>query len=207
MLDECGSEIPAAAEAYIVNPEQSKESGPAPPQTSGLPCWASAVSTAICAAWVGAATGAAVTVVVVPVFARAGSGLSVTPAAVSSTKAARRTGRRERPDRASRPTVDVRVLVMDDGSPVLIAAYRVSCRVRAGNAPGATGAQSGRASPQYCGGSPVRAERLLGPGSAAPGRVSHGTRRWGPTGRDDRRWHPATGAEKRLAVTPDSESR
>src|SRR6266496_3356667 len=47
---ECGSDTPAAAQAYIVRPEQSNASGPAAPQLYGSPCWASATWTAFWAA-------------------------------------------------------------------------------------------------------------------------------------------------------------
>ena len=42
----CERETPAAAQAYIVRPEQSKTSGPEPAYTYGFPSWALAVSTA-----------------------------------------------------------------------------------------------------------------------------------------------------------------
>src|SRR5688572_8089856 len=58
MREECGSAMPAALKANWVRPEQSKPPGPAPAHTYGVPCWASAVSTATCAAWVGAVTAA-----------------------------------------------------------------------------------------------------------------------------------------------------
>src|SRR5215203_3009498 len=37
ILDECGRETPAAAQAYMVRPEQSNASGPAAAHTYGLP--------------------------------------------------------------------------------------------------------------------------------------------------------------------------
>ena len=53
LLLECGRLTPAAEYAYCVRPEQSKAFGPPAPQTYGSPTWASAVSTATWAAWLG----------------------------------------------------------------------------------------------------------------------------------------------------------
>ena len=56
LLLEWGRLTPAAEYAYCVRPEQSNASGPPAPQTYGSPTWASAVSTAFCAAPLGATT-------------------------------------------------------------------------------------------------------------------------------------------------------
>src|SRR5829696_900735 len=47
MPDECGRETPAAAQAYMVRPEQSNAFGPAAPQAYGLPSTDLAAETAI----------------------------------------------------------------------------------------------------------------------------------------------------------------
>src|SRR5215203_3588236 len=49
MPDECGRETPAAAQAYMVRPEQSNAFGPAAPQAYGLPSTDLAAETAAAA--------------------------------------------------------------------------------------------------------------------------------------------------------------
>src|SRR3954471_17551988 len=116
MPEECGSEMPAAAYAYCVRPEQSKASGPAAAHTYGSPSWASAVSTATCAAAVGATIAPAGTLgggSGPGTWADAGTGLRATPAPATRTTSARRTRERGRRDG------DVLATVMTTGSPVL----------------------------------------------------------------------------------------
>src|SRR5213082_37288 len=55
--EEWGSETPACSQAHIVNPEQSKESGPAAPYWYGLPISCSAQYTAVDAPPLGGGAG------------------------------------------------------------------------------------------------------------------------------------------------------